>query len=329
VTPAFRRNLFKVLRLVIGLGASVGLGWLAMRGLDWGQVRASLAGVSVPFLVLSVAVFCLAWVVRAYRWKLLLVNQPISIWRLFIIQNEGIGLNNLLPLRIASEAVQLAVLTFRDRMNAAVALATLGMQRILDIIAPTVILLAAVFFVPQMENFSFYVWGAIGLTMALIALVRLLSWSSGSLSLIRRFSFLSNFAAAVRDLERQRLRLAASLACSILYWLLIGLSMWLAAVALDLDISFMSATVVSLGVIFFATSVPSAPSAIGTFEFAVIYILDFFGISREEGLGFAFLTHAILFIPPTVMAVIFLPREGVISLGRIQPRAASSTGVQA
>jgi uncharacterized membrane protein YbhN (UPF0104 family) len=315
--------------LAIGLGASAGLGWLAMHGLDWGAVRTSLASVSIPFLVLSIAVFFLAWVVRAYRWKLLLTNQPITIWRLFVIQNEGIGLNNLLPLRIASEAVQLAVLTFRDRMNTAVALATLGMQRVLDIIAPTLILLVAFFFVPEMEEFSFYVWGAIGLTVVLIALVRLLSWSSGSLFLIRRFSFLSNFAAAVRDLERQRLRLTASLACSVLYWLLIGLSMWLAALALALDISFTTATVVSLGIIFFATSVPSAPSAIGTFEFAVIYILDFFGISREESFGFAFLTHAILFIPPTLMAVILLPREGVVSLGRIQPRVASNTGAQA
>jgi uncharacterized membrane protein YbhN (UPF0104 family) len=81
-----------------------------------------------------------------------------------------------------------------------------------------------------------------------------------------------------------------------------------------------------MGTIFFATAVPAAPSAIGTFEFAVIYVLDFFGVERESGFGFAVITHAVFFLPPTVIAAIFLPREGIVSVGRIRGLVARGAG---
>ena len=102
------------------------------------------------------------------------------------------------------------------------------------------------------------------------------------------------------------------------YWVLVGVTAWVIAVAIDLSISLTTATLVILGTIFFATAVPAAPSAIGTFEFAVIYILELFGVEREAGFGFAVIAHAVFFLPPTIMAAIFLPREGILSAGRIR-----------
>ena len=101
------------------------------------------------------------------------------------------------------------------------------------------------------------------------------------------------------------------------YWALVGVTAWTVAIAVDLDISLVTATLVIMGTIFFATAVPSAPSAIGTFEFAVVYVLEFFGVEREAGFGAAVLTHAVFFLPPTLIAVFFLPREGVGSMRRL------------
>ena len=135
--------------LAIGLAASLGLGWLAIQGLDWGLVRGSLEGVSLSLVVVSVLIFLAASCLRAFRWQLLFVNESISTARLFIIQNEGSGLNNVLPIRVASEPSQLAVLTLRDRISAATALATLGMERVIDVVASTLILGIAFFLVPR------------------------------------------------------------------------------------------------------------------------------------------------------------------------------------
>ncbi len=307
-------RLIDLLRLVAGLAASIGLGWLAVHGLDWGLVAEQLRGVSILTMLLSLGIFILASLLRAYRWQLLFVKEKLPVLRLFVVQNEGIGLNNLVPIRVASEATQLAVLTIRDRVNAATALATLGMERVIDVVASTMLLGIAFFLVPEMKHFTLYVWGAIGFTVVAVALVRFLSWGSEALAFIKRFRFLAEFATAVKDLERQRGRLAASLLVSFCYWILIGVCTWTIAVAMDLSISLMTATLVIMGTIFFATAVPAAPSALGTFEFAVVYVLSYFGIEREAGFGFAVLTHAVLFLPPTVIAVLFLPREGLMSL---------------
>ena len=301
-------------KLGVGLAASGGLGWLAARGLDWGLVGDSLEGVSLPLIALALAVFMLASWLRAYRWQLLFVNERISTWRLFLIQNEGIGLNNVVPIRIASEATQLAVLTMRDKIRGATALATLGMERVIDVVASTLILGVAFFLVPEMKNFTLFVWGAIGFTVVALAVVRFFAWGSDGVAFFKRLSFLAAFAAAVKDLERERMRLTASMLISVVYWLLVGVTSWIIALAIDLQISVMIATLVIMGTIFFATAVPAAPSAVGTFEFAVIYVLEFFGVGREAGFGFAVLTHAVFFLPPTIIAAIFLPREGILTM---------------
>ena len=313
-----KTRVLTVAKITVGLAASAGLGWLAARGLDWGVVSESLGEVSISLLLLSIVIFMVASYLRAFRWQILFVNEDISTLRLFVVQNEGIGLNNVMPVRVASEPMQLAVLTMRDGIRGATALATLGMERVIDVIASTMILGVAFFLVPEMENFTLYVWGAVGFTVVAVVLVRLLAWGSDGLALVQRVPFLAAFTEAVRDLEKERARLTASLLLSVGYWVLVGVTAWVIALAIDLSISLTTATLVIMGTIFFATAVPAAPSAIGTFEFAVIYVLEFFGVDREAGFGFAVITHAVFFLPPTIMAAVFLPREGILSAGRIR-----------
>ena len=311
-------KLLGISRIVVGLAASSGLGWLVAHGLDWGEVGDALGGTSLSLVVVAVAVFMAASFLRAYRWRILFVNEKISTLRLFVIQNEGIGLNNVVPLRVVSEPTQLAILTLRDRVNGATALATLGMERVIDVIASTLILGVAFFLVPEMSNFTLYVWGAIGFTVVAVTLVRFLAWGSEALSFIRRISFLSAFATAVRNLERERARLAASLLLSVMYWIMMGVTAWIIAKAIGLPISPTTSTLVIMGTIFFATAVPAAPGAIGTFEFAIVYVLEFFDVAGEASFAFAVITHAVFFLPPTIIAAVFLPREGIVSVHRIR-----------
>ena len=198
------------------------------------------------------------------------------------------------------------------------------MERVIDVVASTMILAGAFLVVSELRQFTPYVLGAVGFTLALIALVRLLAWGSSALAGVKRISFLAAFAVAVKDLERERLRLASSLVVSLTYWGLVGITSWIVAVALDLPISPLVATLVIMATIFFATSVPGAPSAVGTFEFAVVYVLTFFGIERTVGFGYAVIIHAVFFLPPTIIAVLFLPREGVLSLRRRRGSSAAA-----
>ena len=99
---------------------------------------------------------------------------------------------------------------------------------------------------------------------------------------------------------------------------MVGITAWVVATAISLSISPMTATLVIMATIFFATAVPAAPSAIGTYEFAVVYVLAYFGVERESAFGFALITHAVFFLPPTIIAAAFLPFEGIVSAGRVR-----------
>lgn len=313
--------------LVIGVLASVGLGWLAVRGLRWGEVADQIVAVSVPLVVLAIAVFMFASYVRAVRWRFLFVNEDISSARLFIVQNEGIGLNNVLPFRVASEPTQFAVLKVRDGVDAATALATLGMERVIDVVASTLILGVAFFLVPEMADFKAYAWGALGFSAVVVGLVRLFAWSGDAVSFVRRVPLLLRFTAAVRDLERERMRLLVSFVLSVGYWVLVGVVAWIVAEAADVSVTPLDATFVIMGTIFFATAVPAAPSAIGSFEWALVYLLGYFGISDESGFGYAVIIHAVLFLPPTIIAALFLPREGIQAVRR-RPRETVVAGAR-
>ena len=313
-----KRRAFVIGRIAAGIAISIGLGWLSARGLDWGLVLEAFGDVSLTMIILAIGVFVAASYLRAVRWRALFVNGEVSTNRLFLVQNVGIGLNNLVPIRIASEAAQLAILSIKDRVRPSVALATLGMERVLDVVASALILAIAFFFIPEMQDYGIYVWGALAFAVLCIAIVRLLAWSGNGISWIRRLPFLLSFAKAVRDLERERVRLAVSFALSVIYWLLVGVTAWIISISFQLSITPVTATMVIMATIFFATAIPAAPSAIGTFEFAVVYMLGLFAVSHESAFGFAVITHAVFFLPPTLMAVLFLPREGISSISQLK-----------
>ena len=313
-----KRRAFVIGRIVAGIAISVGLAWLTARGLDWSLVFESFRSLSIPTIALAGAIFIAASYLRAVRWRLLFVNEKITTNRLFIVQNVGIGLNNLVPIRIASEAAQLAKLSIRDRLTPSVTLATLGMERVLDVLASALIMAAAFFLIPEMRDYGIYVWGALAFAIICVALVRLTAWSGDKFAWLRRIPFLLSFVESVRDLERERARLAASFALSVAYWILVGVTAWIISISFHLSITPVIATMIIMATIFFATAIPAAPSAIGTFEFAVVYLLGMFGVSHEPAFGFAVITHAVFFLPPTLMAALFLPREGIDSISKLR-----------
>ena len=314
-----KKRAYSIGRIALGVALSVGLGWLAVRGLDWSLVLDSLSGISPSLIALAVVVFLAASYLRALRWRILFVDVSPSTNRLFVVQNVGIGLNNLVPIRIASEAAQLAILSIRDRIKPSVALATLGMERVLDLVASAFILVGGISVRAAAARIRDIPMGRHS------GLRRPASRSSGcwrGAPAARRgcgaCHSWNRSPYAVRDLERERFRLAVALTMSLTYWLMVGVTAWILATSIQLNITPTTATLVILVTIFFATAVPAAPAAIGTFEFAVVYALGLFGVGHEAGFGFAVITHAVFFLPPVIMAAVFLPREGLGSIGGLR-----------
>lgn len=324
-----KKQAIKYGRILIGIGISVGLCWFLAWGVDdWNVVWDNITSSSIPLLVLGFLVFMGASVLRAARWQMLFIDPQPSIPRLFIVQHEGLGLGNVMPVRVASEVTQVGVLTMRDKIRLSTVLAAIGMERIVDMLSSMLLIGVGVIFVSELRMFAPIVWLVVIGIVAGMAALQILSSRGRTLSLVRRVRFIAAFSDSLNDLFNERRRLAKAFAASLAYWVLVGLSAWVItrAVRLD-DVSPIAATLVILVTISFSTIVPAAPSAIGTFHAAVVYGLGLISegvVTEEAALPFAIIIHLFFFVPAIVIAAIFLPREK-ISIRRPWAPKSSST----
>ena len=247
------------IRLTFGLVVCVALGWLASRGVAWDDVLQTFRNLPLHLLALALVVFLLSNVARAYRWQVLFIDERISVRRLFLIENMGLGLNNVLPVRIASEATQLALLIFRDGISRGAALATLGMTRIMDVWASTLLLALGLFLVPGGGQLGRYAAGGVAFSILLLILVRFMAWGSRGIPFVDRFPALRTFAVSLAQLERNKARMAVSMVASLFQWGILGVSGWIIALGMNIDISLAQAALLILATIFVATSIPTTP----------------------------------------------------------------------
>ena len=282
------------------VGAAIG--FAMVRDVEWGSLSTTFRDFPIGYALLSLAVFSVATALRAYRWQVLFIGDKVSWRRLLLVQNVGIGLNSVSPLRIISEATQFLMLTLRYRVRGEVVAATLGVQRVLDFVIAAILLGVGLMVLPSLQGFAPYVIGA-----ALVAVVSVLAIPAviwiGSRPGLTHLQLLASTSSSLRGLVRAWVRLAWSFLLTLVYWILLGLSAWVLAHGMDIDISLLVATLLVIGTLTFVALVPSLPASVGTFEFAVFYLLTTIGVGDGEALGFALVIHAILFMPPILIAM--------------------------
>lgn len=299
---------------------SLGFAWMVGRGIDWGESWGALLDLPPHVVILALIVFLLSNVARAFRWRLLFVHEHISVVRLFVIENIGLGVNNLLPVRIAGEAIQFTLLTLRDGVSRGTAVVTLAMGRIMDIWASSLLMAIGFLLVPGGRQLARYAVGGLVLSILLLALSRFLIWGSARLPIVDRIYTLRSFKDSAVELERERIRIFVSLAVSLIQWVLLGISGWIVAGGMDITLSLVQAVLLILATVFVATSVPALPGAIGTFEVAMVYIIGLFDVDKSMAFPYAVVMHLVLFLPSSIMAVVLMPREGIGSLLELRSR---------
>ena len=302
------------------LGSAIGLvlGWLVIRGVDWGQVRGLLQSASVLLLLTGVALFFLGTYLRALRWRVLFVHEKVSTGRLLVTQYAGTGLNNMSPIRMFSEPIQFGLLTLRSGVPGGAVALTLVIGRIMDLLTNIMVMSLGLLLFPQLRPFAPFVAPAVALSLVGVVFWSLLGAGVMRIPFLRHRSFTLDFSSAAGAIATRPWRVGISMALTVLFWILNGLSGWATAEALGVDQPVYLIIVLVQTSQFVAISLPGLPAATGTFHFAVVSLLSLWDVERELALSFAMLQHLILFLPPTVVAAIVLPREGLASLGALQ-----------
>jgi uncharacterized protein (TIRG00374 family) len=126
-----------------GLAISVIFGWLAIRDVSWGSVRASLEHIRVAWLIAALVLLAVAVVMRSERWRLLFPTGRRPP-RLAVFWSLGIGylFNNLLPAR-AGEAARVVALRREAGVPAARGAATVAAERLFDLASLAILMLVA------------------------------------------------------------------------------------------------------------------------------------------------------------------------------------------
>lgn len=313
----------KWLLMVLGAAMSAGLAYAALNRLAWGEVIDTFRHFPFAYGALSLVPLAASMVLRAARWWVLMRGELVGFWRVFITQNAGIGLNNMLPARVGSEAMQLTLITRRYGVPLPVALASLVGGNVLDIFATGILMGLGVLLVPGLRetSVSIQLFGAIVmLTVSLLVVVGV-SKGLGSIPVANRLSFFHRVINAINDLRDRPRALAASFVATLAHWLLLGVSAWVLALGMDLDVDPITMATVLVAATFFTSAMLSAPGGAGTYHFAVVSMLTALHADAEAAFSFALVMHLLMFLPPLLIALSVIVRFGSQALMRKDPIA--------
>jgi uncharacterized protein (TIRG00374 family) len=315
----------------VGVLVSVLFVWLALRGLELDQFWDAVKEANYFWLIPGIGVYFVGVWVRAWRWHYLL--SPIkkiptkTIFPLTVIGYMG---NNIYPAR-AGEVLRAVLLKRKEGVAVSASIATIIVERIFD----GVVMLGFVFVnLPELAKLT----GASGFVgniqqVALIGTAVFLgvlgvflvaamfpqkTAQIGAFS-IQRFTpkryheriigIMNKFLDGLASL-RSPFNVLMVFFTSIIIWLLETGKYWFVMHAFDFTVSFFALMLMN-GIVNLATTIPSAPGYIGTFDAPGIAVLSAYGIDQATAAGYTITLHVALWVPITLLGVYYLTREGI------------------
>lgn len=296
----------------------------------WAALRASRGLGFFALMLLTLVGF---WF-RALRWRWLIRSpRPVGVASLFSATMVGYMANNLLPLRLG-EFVRPWVLARRERLSRSALLATIVVERVVDLITLLLIFGIALMVHPissdslagRLTNRGAGVLlvMCVVLTAVLIvvertprlmaALIRMATSRLPAAAAERVAQSLHHFVDGLtlfRDLPRLAWVFFLSFVAMGFFTLCLTASMW----AMHLDVPWYGGLVM-LVVTAIGIMVPAAPGYIGTLNLACVAGLALFAVGRQAAIPFSWFYWAGQWLPITLVGMWCLRREG-LSLGTL------------
>ncbi|MCC6175464.1 MAG: flippase-like domain-containing protein [Chloroflexi bacterium] len=311
------------------------------------QLVSSLSGVNLLLVAPAVAIYFVGIWLRALRWRWLMAPfANVSTARLFRVILIGFGVNNVLPLRLG-EVVRTFLLRQSDGVPVTSSLATVLIERLLDVVALCALMTLVLLLVPldgwvvvlASAAAAVTVCAVVGLLVVALTPRRWLErlFTFGIALAGRVHHRLGVFAAACVDGVRAltdgwsvAVIVPLSVACWVCELGLYVFVMW--AVGFDSGILSLIAGMVVANL---ATALPSSPGYIGTFDYPLQQLLSgTFGVADERAGAYTILAHAALLLPVVAVGLFLLARENLsfsgLTKGRIEARSGPGrSGIEA
>lgn len=292
---------------------------------DWSSVIQAFLTVDLRFLALHGLLYLLSVGARAIAARVLLENRP-TFRDSFMIMMQGYLLNNVLPFRLG-ELGRAYLLGRKTGLGTFYTIPAIMIERAYDLAFAALIVMGTLPFVLSnvewarpvaLTTLSLVTVGLLSLHLVARFRAQLRQWvdkTAGRIKLIEKYilpridSFLDGLAV-LTSLKSFSL----SLGWMAISWLFslanqYALLRGFLPTALPLYSSF------SLGLSSFGGAIPSAPSALGVYEGAVVVALTVVGISSGVALAFAVTHHMMHILYSGIFGMFAFSREGESLLG--------------
>ena len=311
--------------LILGMVVSLVFLYIGLRGLHLGEVWRDMRSAKVGWLAPGVAVYFLAVWGRTWRWHYLLRSlKEIPLRRLFPVVVIGYMGNNVYPFR-AGEVIRAYVLKRNDNVSIPASLATIVVERIFDGLVMLLFVFVALpfadFKADWLRDVVFFstilFWGAFMafLVMALRPerMRKMYTWLFDRLLPHKLGApakgLAEHFMLGLENLRHPR-DLAMTLVSSVFIWLTETTKYWFVMHAFDFEVSFFVLMTMT-AVVNLATTLPSSPGYIGTFDTPGIETLKAYGVRETTAASYTLVLHAALWLPITLLGFFYLYRQGL------------------
>ena len=99
-------------------------------------------------------------------------------------------------------------------------------------------------------------------------------------------------------------------ATSLVIWLAETVKYWFVMHTFQFQVPFYVLMLMN-GVVNLATTIPSSPGYVGTFDTPGIKVLEGFGVARTTATSYTLVLHAALWLPITLLGFFFMWRESI------------------
>ena len=318
MTAHMNPTIKKTIKYIASAAVAVLLLWFSFRDVEWSSFAAVLKECHWGYVALSMAAGSFAFLLRALRWRRLLMPIDESISTLTTFNGVNIGMISNFVFPRIGEFVRCGVITRRsapvdpehpDKKKASYdkVLGTVVLERSWELLVMLLLLAVVVvagfkrfggFFIEQIWNpmaqrLDFSIWWIVALLVAVCAAGLWLLWryreSNAFCSKVWGIfkGILQGFASCLK-MEKKWLFFAYTACIWLTYWLMAASTVWAAPFLEHLDV--IDALFLSLvGGIGFAVPVPGG---IGAFHFVISLALSMvYGIPMEMGIVYATLSH--------------------------------------
>ena len=318
-------------QLWLGIAISALFLWLALRGLRLTDVWQALQDAQYLWLIPGVAAYWIGVWVRSWRWTYLLRPlKRISTRTAFPIVVIGYMGNNILPAR-AGELLRAYVLRRSEDVPISGSLATIVLERAFD---GVVMLSFVVINLPELARvsgdsglvgnlYNLAVLGVIAFFMAVVLLIFMAIYperTEAAFQWVNQRLVPGRFKGQATQLSLNFLKGLGALrsprdlfmvfVTSVIIWLLETVKYWFLMQAFPFEVSFFALMLMN-GVVNLATTLPSAPGYIGTFDAPGIAVLVAYGVTRAVATAYTLVLHAALWLPITLLGLYYMVREGI------------------